>query len=224
MADNSSYSKGYRVGQQVGIERAKVGNVSSRQDARTANKPQQYRPNRLRTTATFEEESANLKENAKNMAVRGGMILFWLVAGIAVAKDLIDVFSALLDLVGTGLAATAVGAPVGIPILFISEIIDKIAGILIDFTLVAYFGYIGGGFALRLVVMSIGGIIDMIPGVDVLPLTTVSFFAAYLLGRGVKKAFELASSSPVKAVMGGAKFVRNSGARLGRIAKYVSQK
>ena len=214
MAENSTYSSGYRVGQQAVIERAKVGNVSSRQDARTANKPEQYRPNRLRTTATFEEEKANFKEKAKNMAVRGGMVLFWLVAGIAFAKDLIDIFSALLDLVGTGLAATAVGAPVGIPILVFSELVDKVSGILIDFALVSYFGYIGGGFALRLVIMSIGAIIDLIPGVDLLPLTTVSFFAAYLIGRGAKKAIQVAEGRVGKTA--------STAARTGkRVLKYI---
>ncbi len=180
-------SSGSRTGQELAAQRREVANVRSVR-------------NRMQTSATYEEESANFKENAKNMAVRGGMVLFWLVAGIAFTKDLIDVFSALLDLVGVGLTATAVGAPVGIPIFAFSELLDKISGILIDFTLLAYFGYIGGGFALRLVVMSIGGIIDMIPGVDVLPLTTVSFFAAYLLGRGAKKAMQIAEGRVGKTV------------------------
>lgn len=180
-------SSGSRAGQELAAQRREVANVRSTR-------------NRMQTSASYEEESKNFRDNAKNMAVRGGMVLFWLVAGIAVAKDIIDVFSVLLDLVGLGLTATAVGAPVGIPIMAFSELIDKMSGILIDFTLLAYFGYIGGGFALRLVVMSIGGILDMIPGLDVLPLTTVSFFAAYLIGRGAKKAIQLAEGRVGKTI------------------------
>ncbi len=180
-------SSGSHAGQELAAQRRAVANVRSIR-------------NRMQTSATYEEESENFKENAKAMAVRGGMLLFWLVAGIAFAKDLIDIFSVLLDLVGTGLSATAIGAPVGIPILIFSELIDKGSGILIDFTLVAYFGYIGGGFALRLVIMSIGAIIDLIPGVDLLPLTTVSFFAAYLLGRGAKKVLQVAGGRVGTAV------------------------
>ena len=180
-------SSGSRAGQELRAQRRELANVRSTR-------------NRMQTSASYEEESANFIDNAKSMAVRGGMVLFWLVAGMAVAKDIIDVFSGLLDLVGLGLSATAVGAPIGIPIMAFSELIDKISGVLIDFTLLAYFGYIGGGFALRLVVMSIGGILDMIPGLDVLPLTTVSFFAAYLLGRGAKKAIQLAEGRVGKTI------------------------
>ena len=201
-------SSGSREGQKLATERREVANVRSMR-------------NRMQTSATHEEESANLKENAKAMAVRGGMLLFWLVAGIAIAKDLIDVFSALLDLLGTGLTATVVGAPVGMPIVIFSEIIDKTSGILIDFTLVAYFGYIGGGFALRLVVMSIGGMIDMIPVINVLPLTTVSFFAAYLIGRGMKKAVQIAESNAVKNIASTGRVMSSAGARVGKVLKYI---
>jgi hypothetical protein len=162
------------------------------------------------TTSNSWQETA---ESAKQMAVKGGMVLFWLVAGIAIIKDIIDIFSVLLDLVGLGLTATAVGAVVGVPLAVLSEIIDKISGLLIDFTIVAYFGYIGGGFALRLVIMSVGAIIDAVPGLDVLPLTTVSFFAAYLLGRTIKKATETQSSS----ISSAAGKVARVGARIGKV-------
>ena len=179
-----------------------------------------YMPGRngLRANSTLEGEKQNFKENARAMAVKGGPILFWLVAGIAVCKDIIDVFSVILDLVGLGLTATVIGAPIGAPLSILSEIIDKISGLFIDFTIVAYFGYIGGGFALRFMIMSLGAIIDAIPFLDILPLTTVTFFAAYLLGRVAKKAVQIAESGVMRGVqntarkgMGAAKF----------IAKYV---
>ncbi len=168
----------------------------------------------LSRPASWEEEKKNLAENAKKMAVKGGPVLFWLVAGIAIAKDIIDVFSAILDLAGVGLSATGVGAPVGIPLTILSEVIDKIAGFMIDFTLVAYFGYIGGGFALRLVIMSIGAIIDAIPGIDVLPLTTLTFFAAYIFGRVTKKIVQFAESKAGKVLGKTGRFI----GKLGRAA------
>jgi hypothetical protein len=141
-----------------------------------------------------------------------------LVAGIAVAKDLIDVFCSLLDLVGLILDATVLGAVVGIPLDIFSEIIDKIAGLFIDFTLVAYFGYIGGGFALRLVIMSIGAVLDLVPFLDVIPFTTISFFAAYLFGRAVKAA---AQSTTVATGVKATQAVKGVASYIGKVAKYI---
>lgn len=155
---------------------------------------------RLSRPSSFKEEAKNLRENAKKMAVKGGPVLFWLVAGIAVIKDLIDVFSLLIHMFGFALEATVIGAPLGLGLQVLSEIIDKLAGLFIDVTLLAYFGYIGGGFALRLVIMSVGAIIDALPLVDILPLTTISFFAAYLLGRAAKKVVQVAESSLGRAI------------------------
>lgn len=140
-------------------------------------------------------------EGVKNTAVKGGPIIFWLVAGIAVIKDLIDVGVMLFDLLGAGLTATAIGAPLGVLLVACVEIFDKFAGMIIDFTIVAYFAYIGGGLALRLTIMSVGALIDMIPIIDVLPLTTISFFAAYLFGKAVKSKI---ASTGINALTGGA--------------------
>ncbi len=165
--------------------RKEVGAGSARQESRAI---KGVYSRRLQTTGTQSNPKGwkEFEAAGKNMAVKGGPVLFWLVAGCAVVKDIIDVFAVLLDLLGIGLAATAVGAPIGIPLTIFSELLNKISGIFIDFTVVAYFGYIGGGFALRIVIMSIGALIDAIPFLDILPLTTVSFFAAYLFGRSVQ--------------------------------------
>ncbi len=164
-----------------------------------------------------------LKSEANNMAVRGGPVLFWLVAGIAVIKDIIDVFSVLIDALGLAAEATVIGLPVGVGLQVLSEMIDKLSGLFIDVTVVAYFGYIGGGFALRLVIMSIGYIIDAVPGLDVLPLTTVSFFAAYLLGRVVKKATQIAESSVGKAVGKTGAVLGGAGRMGGRFVRAISR-
>lgn len=138
------------------------------------------------------------QSEGKNEKVRGGPILFWLVAGIAVTKDILDVGAVLIDAVGAALTATVVGAPLGVALLTFSEVINKIAGMFIDFTIVAYFGYIGGGLALRLVIMSIGALVDMVPVINILPLTTISFFAAYLLGRTLQKTEKVGGSTSRK--------------------------
>ena len=154
-------------------------------------------------TTSTQNNSTNWQEiqnEARNMAVKGGPVLFWLVAGIAVCKDLIDILSTIIDAVGAGLALTVIGAPIGAGLAILSEVIDKLAGLAIDATLMVYFGYIGGGFALRLVIMSVGAIIDAIPGLEILPLTTVTFFIAYIGGRMTKKAVQFAESGLGRAV------------------------
>ncbi len=164
-----------------------------------------------------------VKDGARKMAVRGGPVLFWLVAGIAVIKDIIDMFSALLDGFGLLLEGTVIGAPVGLGLQVFSEIIDKLAGLFIDVTLLAYFGYIGGGFALRLVIMSVGAIIDALPLVDVLPLTTISFFAAYLVGRAAKKATQIIDSSLGRAIGKAGAAVGGAARMGGRFVKAISR-
>lgn len=124
---------------------------------------------------------------AQGFQVKGGPVFFWMVAGLALVKDVIDIIASFLDMLGVALTATALGAPVGIPLAFLSEVMDKVAGMFIDFTILGYFSYIGGAFAVRIVAISIGAIVDAVPIFDVLPITTVSFFAAYLLGRGASE-------------------------------------
>lgn len=196
---------------------AKVGAATARRglEANTASAGRETTTRAVRgrlatTTATEGEFSReNIKVAAAEMAVKGGPVIFWLVAGIAIVKDIIDICVTLIDALGVALTATAVGAVVGVPLAFFAEVIDKVAGMFIDFTLVAYFGYIGGGFALRLVIMSIGAILDAIPVMEVLPLTTLSFFAAYLIGRGAK------------AVGKASGITQKAGQLAGKVAKYI---
>ena len=121
-------------------------------------------------------------------------MLFWFIAGLAVGKDLLDVLSVILDAIGVGLSATIVGAPVGIPLVFFSEILDKIAGLLYDFIMVTYFAYIGGRLSARIVIVSVGAMIDAIPILDVLPLTTLTFFLAFALGKKVNSTIQSKTS------------------------------
>lgn len=116
-------------------------------------------------------------------APKGGYILFFLVLGVAIIEDLLDGAFILLQLVGTGLSATAVGAPLGIPIAFLAIFGEKLIGLFATMTLLFYFGFIGGRFGLRLAVMSVGFIMEMVPFLSLLPFTTFTFVLAFLFGR-----------------------------------------
>ena len=228
-----AYAAGQRVGQ--GIMRTKAvasqrlsqsgAMIRERQaGAQAAAGARSVRGGFARAGSRAAQSSSEIADAAKNMQVKGGMVLFWLVAGCAVIKDVIDVASALIDAIGLALTATVAGALVGVPLGVFSEILDKASGIFIDLTVVAYFSYIGGSFALRLVIMSIGAIIDAVPGLDVLPLTTVSFFAAYLLGRAVKKALEVQSSSLGRTVAGVSRGVAAGGRAAAGVGRAIASK
>lgn len=159
----------------------------------------QYQTTPQRTVKqTFIQETASQKKG-----VKGGLVIFWLVAGIAIGADIIDIFTTLLDLIGLGLQAIPViGNAAGIAIGFSSQVIDLAIGMFVNFTMLAYFAYIGGSFGRRLVVMSIGAIIELIPFVDILPLTTIMFFIAFFIGR-IKIIKTIASLTPMgKKILG----------------------
>ncbi|KKU79148.1 MAG: hypothetical protein UY04_C0015G0002 [Parcubacteria group bacterium GW2011_GWA2_47_7] len=130
--------------------------------------------------ANTEEKTIEKPTKAK---LRGGYLFFFLVLGLAIGKDLVDIVCVLLDAVGTVISTSVVLAPVGIPLGVLSEIINKITLLFINFTFLIYFYIIGGKFFLRLVVVSIGGIIDAIPILNALPLTAFTFVVAFMVGR-----------------------------------------
>ena len=120
----------------------------------------------------------------QKQGVKGGLVIFWLVAGICMGKDVLDILTSLLDLIGLGLQVIPViGNAAGIAIGGLSLGIDFIASLTVDFIIATYFSYIGGSFGRRLVVISIGAIIELIPGLDILPMTTIMFFLAYFIGK-----------------------------------------
>lgn len=232
-----AYAAGQRVGQGITRTKTAVNQRLSQTGAMLKERQSEAQQNvgarsvRGRFAGTGSQSTPKngreLADAAQKMVVKGGPVLFWLVAGCAVVKDIIDIVSALLDAIGLGLTATVVGGVVGVPLAVFSEILDKASGLFIDFTVVAYFGYIGGGFALRLVTLSIGAVIDAIPGLNVLPLTTVSFFAAYLLGRTVQKATQsslIANTAKVARVgMAVANTAGSTAMRVGRIATRLAR-
>lgn len=136
---------------------------------------------------------------SQKKGVKGGPVIFWLVAGIAAAKDIVDIFTIFLNLVGLGLQVIpVVGTAVGAGVLFISMGIGFLSGMFVNFILLTYFTYIGGSLARRLVVVSIGAIIELVPGLNILPTTTIMFFLAYYVGKtGITKIIPVVSKTSI---------------------------
>jgi hypothetical protein len=138
----------------------------------------QTAPQKVVTRAPNQETAPQSK------GVKGGPVLFWLVAGIAVGADIVDIFTSLLGLAALGLQIIPiVGTAAGMAIGAFSIGINVVSGLFINFTMFTYFAYIGGSLGRRLAVMSIGAIMELIPGLEVLPLTTAMFFLAYSIGK-----------------------------------------
>ena len=131
----------------------------------------------------------------QKVPLKGGYILFYLVLGLAIGKDLIDIFCAVLDAAGTGLSLTIIGSVIGIPLAVFSEVLDKLATFFLDTTMMFYFWYTGGKLGRRLVIMSIGAIIDAVPLLNALPITTLTFVLAFLAGRVANKVPGAAQAS-----------------------------
>lgn len=152
-------------------------------------------------TQKIEKANAEKQQSQTSTALKGGYILFFLVLGLAVGKDLFDIVVTLLDAIGAGLSATFFGSVVGVPLIVFIEAFSKYLTIFIDGTIMFYFWIIGGRFGQRLVVMSIGAIIDAIPFLAILPLTTLTFVFAFLAGRVVKKVESKAGGTMVTSAI-----------------------
>jgi hypothetical protein len=84
----------------------------------------------------------------------------------------------------------------------VSELIGKATEVLINLMMLTYFAFIGGKFALRFGIMSIGAIIDAIPVLNVLPMTAITFVIAFLVGRIVQKVMtKVTQSTPLSKVV-----------------------
>lgn len=125
-----------------------------------------------------EEVAAPTKQPKKT-----NLLFFLLVLGLAIIKDLIDLAAMGLDALGVALIATALGAIVGIPLIAISWLVSFLVGLFVNFTIAAYFFHRGEGLSRRLAIQSIGFIIELVPFVSLLPLTTLTFVIAHLVGH-----------------------------------------
>gem|GEM_PF-4798877 len=127
-------------------------------------------------------------------------LLFWLVGGIEISKDLLDLVWGLLESLGVGLSATGVGAVVGIPISFFAIGMSWLVSLTVFIITMVYFIYTKQSVLLRLVIISISTIIGMIPGLNILPDATIGFFVAAFVGTIAKVGKKI-----IGGVAGGAK-------------------
>jgi hypothetical protein len=143
----------------------------------------------------MEPEMNGQEDTPKYAPPRGGYIIFFIVLGLAIGKDIFDLFTMFLNLAGMGITATVIGAPVGTAVTMFSEFLDLGAGLIMDFIMLTYFSFAGGRFFYRFVITSISAIIDAVPGVNLLPLTSLLFVLAFRLGRTANK---IAASAPAQ--------------------------
>lgn len=132
------------------------------------------------------------------------LVLFWLVAGIEIGKDLLDFVWAGLEALGVGLTATVVGAVVGIPLSVLAIGMSWITSLTVFVISMTYFIYTKQSIILRLVIMSISTIIGMIPGLNLLPEATIGFFVGAFISTIVKVGKKVVGGV-AGVVVGGAK-------------------
>jgi len=125
-------------------------------------------------------------------------LFFFLVLGLAITEDLVDLASHGLSAVGMGLTATGLGAIIGIPVLVISWIVSFLFGLFINFIIAAYFFSTGQGLSRRLAIQSIGFIIELVPFVSLLPLTTITFVMAHFIGKVPNPAIKVMQLARVR--------------------------
>ncbi len=135
--------------------------------------------------STLNSQGYQVTESAKKPSEKNktNLLFFFLVLGLAITKDLIDIISHALIAVGMGLTATMLGAVVGIPLVAVSWVVTFVFGLFVNFTIAAYFFSTGHGIGRRLAIQSIGFIMELVPYVSLLPLTTITFVIAHFLGK-----------------------------------------
>ncbi len=127
-------------------------------------------------------------------------LLFWLVAGVGIAKDLLDIVWSAVEALGVALTATVVGAVVGIPISFFAIGLSWMVSLTVFIITMVYFVYTKQSVMLRLVIMSISTIIGMIPIFKILPEATIGFFVGAFVATIAKTGKKI-----IGGVTGGAK-------------------
>ena len=160
---------------------------SMKKDAQNRERAAAKRANVRAQNRAGEETATQKKPKKASAALKGGYILFFLVLGLSVIKDISDIIFNLLTFGGTALSATLIGAPIGIPLLIFSEATSLFLTMFTDGTSMLYFWFTGGKLGVRLAIMSVGAIIDAVPGLGVLPITTITFVLAFLAGRAISK-------------------------------------
>lgn len=114
------------------------------------------------------------------------MLFFWLVAGIMIAKDLID-------LLLTAIEAVTAATVVAIPISVLCAILGAIMTFTVAIIAVIYHIYTRRGIVTKIMITSICALIGMIPVINLLPDATIAFFASFFAGSIMKVAGKVVS-------------------------------
>lgn len=126
--------------------------------------------------------SEQTEEGKAKSAVIG--LVFFLVLGLAITKDIVDIVLAILEAAAAGLAGTVVGAPIGIPLDFLLGFIGVVLTMFVNFIIATYFFFNKGAqLGSKLAVQSIGAIIDAVPFLSIIPTTTIVFLIAFFIGK-----------------------------------------
>lgn len=117
-------------------------------------------------------------------SVATNWLFFWLVAGITIFKDLIDVAFNFLE---AATAATVAGIPVAIIVVLLGALMTITVGI-ITFL---YHVHTRKPLGIRLVITSIGAFIGMLPIMNLLPEAFLTFCVAAFAGNITQVAGKL---------------------------------
>lgn len=123
-----------------------------------------------------------------------GGVLFWMTGGLAIIKDLV-IDTAADALIAFGLGGSAItvgiGAVVGIPIAALAWGVKMLFAVTVWLIMYVYFYLHGGIHATvrikRFVIWFLAIIIEIVPGADLLPATTVMFFLVAFFENVVRK-------------------------------------
>ena len=144
----------------------------------------------------IEEETAEGGAPQKKKTIFG--LAFWLILCVCILKDAVDVLCALLEAAGVGLSATVVGSVAGIPIAGVAFILDLINSLITNMILFAYFYLRGDRSASKLITRGLSMLVDMIPGLDILPMTTAMFVIVHLAERFSPESLNVLSAASGK--------------------------
>ncbi len=107
-------------------------------------------------------------------------IAFFTVLCLCVIKDLLDVLFIILAAAGAGLSATGVGAVVGIPLTGVVMLLSFLVSLFMSFILFGYWTLRGGNVAKNLIKQGMSSLVESIPLINILPLTTIIFVISHI--------------------------------------------
>lgn len=139
--------------------------------------------------ATYDEESMTADTPPPQKL---GGVFFWMVAGLAILKDLVvDPLALAGQGLGGALSATLIGAALGIPLWAVSWGAKVFFGTTVMAISYAYFwthgGLHGSAKIKRLGVLILCFITSIIPMADLLPETTFLFFFVAIVENAIRK-------------------------------------